>query len=143
MHGTLGEGGVTGLPACWCPFAKVPPEASLPRPRGQVLAGRQQQIQEKMEQNRQAQEEALRVREELIRDLEEAREAARREREENAGLKAARKQELEAQVGAGGAGASWTGGPVHLGRPHFRVTSGDHPAPPGGRCSQLPSQCSI
>lgn len=60
-----------------------------------------------MEQNRQAQEEALRVREELIRDLEEAREAARREREENAGLKAARKQELEAQVGAGGAGSIW------------------------------------
>lgn len=64
----------------------------------EVLAGRQQQIQEKMEQNRRAQEEALRVREELIRDLEEAREAARREREENEGLKAARKQELEAQV---------------------------------------------
>ncbi|XP_049623752.1 trichoplein keratin filament-binding protein [Suncus etruscus] len=64
----------------------------------EVLAGRQQQIQEKMEQNRQAQEEALRVREELIRDLEEAREAVRREREENSGLKAARKQELEAQV---------------------------------------------
>lgn len=68
-------------------------------PRGQVLAGRQQQIQEKIEQNRRAQEESLRHREQLIQNLEEARESARREKEESEELKSARKQELEAQVG--------------------------------------------
>ncbi|XP_020762733.2 trichoplein keratin filament-binding protein isoform X1 [Odocoileus virginianus] len=64
----------------------------------EVLAGRQQQIQEKIEQNRRAQEESLRLREQLIQDLEEARESARREKEESEELKSARKQELEAQV---------------------------------------------
>ncbi|KAG8521243.1 Trichoplein keratin filament-binding protein [Galemys pyrenaicus] len=64
----------------------------------EVLTGRQQQIQEKIEQNRQAQEESLRHREELIRNLEEARDSARREKEESEELKSARKQELEAQV---------------------------------------------
>ncbi|XP_037366872.1 trichoplein keratin filament-binding protein [Talpa occidentalis] len=64
----------------------------------EVLIGRQQQIQEKIEQNRQAQEESLRHREELIRNLEEARDSARREKEESEELKSARKQELEAQV---------------------------------------------
>ncbi|XP_006894904.1 PREDICTED: trichoplein keratin filament-binding protein [Elephantulus edwardii] len=64
----------------------------------EVLEGRQQQIQEKIEQNRCAQEEALRHREQLIRCLEEARESALREEEEREGLKLARKQELEAQV---------------------------------------------
>ncbi|XP_040859716.1 trichoplein keratin filament-binding protein [Ochotona curzoniae] len=64
----------------------------------EVLAGRQQQIQEKIEQNRQAQEESLKHREQLIRSLEEARESARREHEQSKELKSARKQELEAQV---------------------------------------------
>ncbi|XP_059732009.1 trichoplein keratin filament-binding protein isoform X2 [Bos taurus] len=64
----------------------------------EVLTGRQQQIQEKIEQNRRAQEESLRHREQLIQDLEEARELARREKEESEELKSARKQELEAQV---------------------------------------------
>ncbi|XP_004690999.1 PREDICTED: trichoplein keratin filament-binding protein [Condylura cristata] len=64
----------------------------------EVLIGRQQQIQEKIEQNRQAQEESLRHREELIRNLEEARDSARREKEKGEELKSARKQELEAQV---------------------------------------------
>ncbi|XP_049722491.1 trichoplein keratin filament-binding protein [Elephas maximus indicus] len=64
----------------------------------EVLMGRQQQIQEKIEQNRRAQEESLKHREQLIRHLEEARELARREKEESEELKSARKQELEAQV---------------------------------------------
>ncbi|XP_027972520.1 trichoplein keratin filament-binding protein [Eumetopias jubatus] len=64
----------------------------------EVLAGRQQQIQEKLEQNRRAQEESLRHREQLIQNLEEARESARHEKEESEELKSARKQELEAQV---------------------------------------------
>lgn len=64
----------------------------------EVLTGRQQQIQEKIEQNRRAQEESLRHREQLIQNLEEARESARREKEESEELKSARKQELEAQV---------------------------------------------
>ncbi|XP_036759936.2 trichoplein keratin filament-binding protein isoform X1 [Manis pentadactyla] len=64
----------------------------------EVLMGRQQQIQEKIEQNRQAQEESLRHREQLIQNLKEARESARREKEESEELKSARKQELEAQV---------------------------------------------
>ncbi|XP_045881716.1 trichoplein keratin filament-binding protein isoform X2 [Meles meles] len=64
----------------------------------EVLTGRQQQIQEKLEQNRRAQEESLRHREQLIQNLEEARESARREKEESEELKSARKQELEAQV---------------------------------------------
>ncbi|XP_036132976.1 trichoplein keratin filament-binding protein [Molossus molossus] len=64
----------------------------------EVLTGRQQQIQEKIEQNRRAQEESLRHREQLIQNLEEARESARRKKEESEELKSARKQELEAQV---------------------------------------------
>ncbi|XP_038618880.1 trichoplein keratin filament-binding protein isoform X2 [Tachyglossus aculeatus] len=64
----------------------------------EVLAGRQLQIQEKMEQNRRAQEESLKCREQLLRDLEQAKELTWREKEEAAELKTARKQELEAQV---------------------------------------------
>ncbi|XP_053446025.1 trichoplein keratin filament-binding protein isoform X2 [Nycticebus coucang] len=64
----------------------------------EVLAGRQQQIQEKIEQNRRAQEESLKHREQLIRNLEEAKESAHREKEESEELKSARKRELEAQV---------------------------------------------
>lgn len=75
------------------------PKPPFPFCGGQVLTGRQQQIQEKIEQNRRAQEESLRHREQLIQNLEEARESARREKEESEELKSARKQELEAQVG--------------------------------------------
>ncbi|XP_019394916.1 PREDICTED: trichoplein keratin filament-binding protein [Crocodylus porosus] len=64
----------------------------------EVLAGRQRQIQEKMELNRHAQEESVKQREELIRELEEAKELTRREREEEEELKTARKHELEAQL---------------------------------------------
>ncbi|NXU79074.1 TCHP protein, partial [Oreotrochilus melanogaster] len=64
----------------------------------EVLAGRQRQIQEKMELNRRAQEESIKYREELIRELEEAKEQRRKEREQEEELKAARRQELEAQV---------------------------------------------
>lgn len=78
------------------------PKPPFPFCGGQVLTGRQQQIQEKIEQNRRAQEESLRHREQLIQNLEEARESARREKEESEELKSARKQELEAQVGPSG-----------------------------------------
>ncbi|KFV86383.1 Trichoplein keratin filament-binding protein, partial [Struthio camelus australis] len=64
----------------------------------EVLAGRQRQIQEKMELNRRAQEESVKYREQLIKELEEAKELTRREREQEEKLKTARKQELEAQV---------------------------------------------
>ncbi|XP_006147913.1 trichoplein keratin filament-binding protein isoform X1 [Tupaia chinensis] len=73
-------------------------QSARDRLMSEVLTGRQQQIQEKIEQNRRAQEESLRHREQLIRNLEEAREAAHREKEEHEELKSARKQELEAQV---------------------------------------------
>ncbi|POI32411.1 hypothetical protein CIB84_003837 [Bambusicola thoracicus] len=64
----------------------------------QVLAGRQRQIQEKMELNRQAQEESIKHREQLIKELEEAKELTRREKEREKELKTARRQELEAQL---------------------------------------------
>lgn len=64
----------------------------------EVLTGRQQQIQEKIEQNRRAQEETLKYREELIKSLEEGKQLALRAKEESEELKSARKQELEAQV---------------------------------------------
>ncbi|NXG22308.1 TCHP protein, partial [Grallaria varia] len=64
----------------------------------EVFAGRQRQIQEKMRLNRHAQEETLRYREQLIRELEEAKELSRREQEQEQGLRAAHRQELEAQV---------------------------------------------
>ncbi|KFO10979.1 Trichoplein keratin filament-binding protein, partial [Balearica regulorum gibbericeps] len=64
----------------------------------EVLAGRQRQIQEKMELNRRAQEESIKYREQLIKDLEEAKELTRREKEQEEELKAAQRQELEAQV---------------------------------------------
>ncbi|KAK1328721.1 hypothetical protein QTO34_012296 [Cnephaeus nilssonii] len=96
----------------------------------EVLTGRQQQIQEKIEQNRRAQEESLRHREQLIQNLEEARESARREKEESEELKSARKQELEAQVGPSGRSSLGEGmraaatGPVwtlHRGGTGFRA----------------------
>lgn len=51
-----------------------------------------------MELNRRAQEESIRYREQLIKELEEAKELTRREKEQEEELKAARRQELEAQV---------------------------------------------
>uniref|UniRef100_A0A8D0GWS4 Trichoplein keratin filament-binding protein n=1 Tax=Sphenodon punctatus TaxID=8508 RepID=A0A8D0GWS4_SPHPU len=64
----------------------------------EVLAGRQHQLQEKMELNRQAQEESVKHRQQLIQDLEEAKQLTRRTREEEEALKTARKEELEAQL---------------------------------------------
>lgn len=64
----------------------------------EVLTGRQQQIQEKIEQNRRAQEETLKHREDLLKSLEEGKQLAQRAKEESEELKSARKQELEAQV---------------------------------------------
>ncbi|NXF32354.1 TCHP protein, partial [Nyctibius bracteatus] len=64
----------------------------------EVLAGRQRQIQEKMELNRRAQEESIKYREQLIKELEEAKELSRREKQQEEELKTARRQELEAQV---------------------------------------------
>ncbi|XP_065707606.1 trichoplein keratin filament-binding protein [Patagioenas fasciata] len=63
----------------------------------EVLAVRQRQIQEKMELNRRAQEESI-YREQLIKELEEAKELTRREKAREEELKAARRQELEAQL---------------------------------------------
>ncbi|NXH92527.1 TCHP protein, partial [Edolisoma coerulescens] len=60
-----------------------------------VLAGRQRQIQEKMELNRRAQEESIKYREQLIKELEEAKEGTRREKEQEEELQ----RELQAQVG--------------------------------------------
>ena len=51
-----------------------------------------------MEFNRRAQEESIKYREQLIKELEEAKELTRREKEQEEELKAARRQELEAQV---------------------------------------------
>ncbi|KFU89024.1 Trichoplein keratin filament-binding protein, partial [Chaetura pelagica] len=64
----------------------------------EVLAGRQRQIQEKMELNRRAQEESIKYREQLIKELEEAKELRRQEKQQEEEQKAARRQELEAQV---------------------------------------------
>ncbi|NXD50788.1 TCHP protein, partial [Corvus moneduloides] len=66
----------------------------------EVLAGRQRQIQEKMELNRRAQEESIKYREQLIKELEEAKkEGTRREKEQEEELQRARRRELQAQVG--------------------------------------------
>ncbi|NXW84957.1 TCHP protein, partial [Alopecoenas beccarii] len=64
----------------------------------EVLAVRHRQIQEKMELNRRAQEESIKYREQLIKELEEAKELRRREKAQEEERKAARRQELEAQV---------------------------------------------
>ncbi|NWR80506.1 TCHP protein, partial [Centropus unirufus] len=64
----------------------------------EVLAGRERQIQEKMELNRRAQEDSIKHREQLIKELEEAKELTRREKEQEEELKVARRQELEAQL---------------------------------------------
>ncbi|NWT18870.1 TCHP protein, partial [Vireo altiloquus] len=65
----------------------------------EVLAGRQRQIQEKMELNRRAQEESIKYREQLIKELEEAKEGTRREKEQEEELQRACRRELQAQVG--------------------------------------------
>ncbi|NXT49875.1 TCHP protein, partial [Pluvianellus socialis] len=75
-------------------------KAARDRLMNEILAGRQRQIQEKMALNRRAQEESIKYREQLIKELEEAKELSRREKEQEADLKAARRQELEAQVRA-------------------------------------------
>ncbi|KAL9834271.1 trichoplein keratin filament-binding protein isoform 2-T2 [Geothlypis trichas] len=62
----------------------------------EVLAGRQRQLQEKMELNRRAQEESIKYRELLIKELEEAKEGTRREKEQEEQQRAHRK-ELQAQ----------------------------------------------
>uniref|UniRef100_A0A670ZYB0 Trichoplein keratin filament-binding protein n=1 Tax=Pseudonaja textilis TaxID=8673 RepID=A0A670ZYB0_PSETE len=65
----------------------------------EVLAEREQQIQQKVEQNRQAQQESVRLREQLIQELEEARQLTQCEQQAGIERKTARKQELQAQVG--------------------------------------------
>ncbi|NXP57919.1 TCHP protein, partial [Chloropsis cyanopogon] len=65
----------------------------------EVLAGRQRQIQEKMELNRRAQEESIKYREQLIKELEEAKEGTRREKEQEEEQQRAHSRELQAQVG--------------------------------------------
>ncbi|NXX22240.1 TCHP protein, partial [Podargus strigoides] len=64
----------------------------------EVLAGRQHQIQEKLELNRRAQKESIKYREQLIKDLEEAKELMRWEKAQEEQLRTAHRQELEAQV---------------------------------------------
>ncbi|XP_008847207.1 trichoplein keratin filament-binding protein [Nannospalax galili] len=73
-------------------------QSARDRLMNEVLTGRQQQIQEKIEQNRRAQEQSLKHREKLIQSLEEARQSARLAKAESEELKSARKQDLEAQV---------------------------------------------
>ncbi|NXW68162.1 TCHP protein, partial [Hirundo rustica] len=65
----------------------------------EVLAGRQRQIQEKMQLNRRAQEESIKYREQLIKELEEAKKGTRREKEQEEEEQRARRRELQAQVG--------------------------------------------
>ncbi|NXY07666.1 TCHP protein, partial [Pteruthius melanotis] len=74
-------------------------KAARDRLMNEVLAGRQRQIQEKMELNRRAQEESIKYREQLIKELEEAKEGTRREQEQEEELQRARRRELQAQVG--------------------------------------------
>ncbi|KAK7934103.1 hypothetical protein WMY93_004999 [Mugilogobius chulae] len=64
----------------------------------EVLAGRQQQLELKINQNREAQQESLKRREELIQELEMERELQRQERELEEGRRTARRKELDSQV---------------------------------------------
>ncbi|XP_061116186.1 trichoplein keratin filament-binding protein isoform X1 [Conger conger] len=66
----------------------------------EVLTGRQQQLESKMQKNRRAQEESLRRREELIQELERERETRRQEREVQEGQRTARMQEIKQQMEA-------------------------------------------
>ncbi|XP_071301358.1 trichoplein keratin filament-binding protein isoform X1 [Agelaius tricolor] len=63
----------------------------------EVLAGRQRQIQEKMELNRKAQAESIKYREQLIKELEEAKEGTQQEQEEEEEQQRAHGRELQAQ----------------------------------------------
>ncbi|XP_041265962.1 trichoplein keratin filament-binding protein, partial [Onychostruthus taczanowskii] len=63
----------------------------------EVLAGRQRQIQEKMELNRRAQKESIKYREQLIKELEEAKEGTGREKEQEEEQQRAHRRELQAQ----------------------------------------------
>ncbi|NWR44065.1 TCHP protein, partial [Regulus satrapa] len=65
----------------------------------EVLAGRQRQIQEKMELNRRAQEMSIKYREQLIKELEETKEGTRQEKEQEGEQQRASRGELQAQVG--------------------------------------------
>jgi len=62
------------------------------------MKGREEQIQGKIDKVRHQQEESLERREQLLQDLELVDRLTRRERNEAEARKAARKQELEAQV---------------------------------------------
>ncbi|NXM41186.1 TCHP protein, partial [Gymnorhina tibicen] len=73
-------------------------KAARDRLMNEVLAGRQRQIQEKMELNRRAQAESIKYREQLIKELEEAKEGTRREKEQEEELQRACRRELQAQV---------------------------------------------
>ncbi|KAM6944756.1 trichoplein keratin filament-binding protein isoform 1-T1 [Lycodopsis pacificus] len=64
----------------------------------EVLVGRQQQLELKMQKNREAQEESLRRREQLIQELELERETRCQEKEQEEGRRTARMQEINAQV---------------------------------------------
>ncbi|XP_068127574.1 trichoplein keratin filament-binding protein [Hyperolius riggenbachi] len=64
----------------------------------EVLAGRQMQIQQRIEHNKKAQRESLQSREELIRELEEVKQHTSREKKEEEAQKTARKLELETQI---------------------------------------------
>ncbi|XP_070760888.1 trichoplein keratin filament-binding protein [Enoplosus armatus] len=64
----------------------------------EVLAGRQQQLELKVQKNRDAQEESLRRREELIQELELEREMRRQETVQEEGHRTARMREINAQV---------------------------------------------
>ncbi|XP_010768943.1 trichoplein keratin filament-binding protein [Notothenia coriiceps] len=64
----------------------------------EVLAGRQHQLELKLQKNREAQEESLKRREQLIQDLELEKETRQQEKEQEEGHKTARMEEIHAQV---------------------------------------------
>ncbi|XP_067935044.1 trichoplein keratin filament-binding protein-like [Watersipora subatra] len=63
-----------------------------------VLAGRQEQIREKMAELRKKQQESLERREELIKDMEKANEMTQREREQTQRQKEQQREEIGAQI---------------------------------------------
>lgn len=63
-----------------------------------MLAGRQEQIQIKMEELRRRQQESLQRREELLQDMEKANQLTQREKQETQRQKELRAEELGAQV---------------------------------------------
>ncbi|XP_035022930.1 trichoplein keratin filament-binding protein [Hippoglossus stenolepis] len=64
----------------------------------EVLVGRQQQLEQKVQKNREAQEQLLRRREELIQELELEKDFRRQEKDSEEGRRTAQIQELNAQV---------------------------------------------